>query len=610
MNGLLRGSLKNPYAVTVVVLSIIVFGVLSLRSIPIDILPVFKSPAVQVLTFYNGMPADNVETAISNRMERGTGQAAGTIRQESRSIIGASIVRNYYAGGTDPNGALTQVNSLASLELPTLPPGTLPPVILPFDLTGTTPACIVALDSTTQPESILFDTGRYEVRNMIMSAPGAVAPVVYGGKVRAVVAYLDPGKLQARNMSPLDVMAALDNSNIFLPAGDAKIGDSDYAVGSNSMYSLIDRMGDIPLHTQLGNATFLKDVATPRDANFIQTNIVRVNGRREVYVPVYRQVGASTLDVVDNLSKNLPDMKSRLTRPNIDLKLVMDQSVYVRQSIESLIEEGLLGAVLCSLVIMVFLGEWRMTMIAIITIPVSVMAAIVGLYYTGNTINVMSLAGLSLAIGPLVDSAIICLENTHRHLSLGAHPARAAYLGASEVALPELAASCCTLLVLMPLAFMPGLGEFLFKPMAIAVAFAMAAAYLLSRSFVPSRCAGWLKGHIHLHETTKPPATNRLSRISSPAGKLSRHRLFDAYDRGFDRGHAASPSYQYTPSCCLSSSLPHWARGCGGSSFLKSTRATSKSSSAAPPARASKRRKKASPKLNNSFAISSKKIAS
>ncbi len=401
MNGLIRASLKNPYAVTVTVLTLVVFGVLAVRVIPIDILPVFKSPAVQVLTFYSGMPADDVEKDISNRMERWTGQAAGTVRQESRSILGASIVRNYYRSDVDPNGALTQVNSLATGALPTMPPGTLPPVILPFDPTGTTPACIVALDSKTQPEAILYDTGRYEVRNMIMSAPGAISPVVYGGKIRAVMAYADPAKLQARNLSLVDVMTALDNSNLFLPAGDAKFGTIDYAIGSNSMYSLVDRMGDIPLRIEHGNATFLRDVATPKDANFIQTNVVRVNGRREVYIPVYRQVGSSTLDVVENLKKSIPDMQARLTRPGIDLKVVMDQSVYVRHSIESLVEEGILGAVLCSLVILIFLGEWKMTMIAVMTIPISVLAACMWLYYTGsNTINVMTLAGLSLAIGP------------------------------------------------------------------------------------------------------------------------------------------------------------------------------------------------------------------
>src|SRR5262249_44632008 len=215
-------------------------------------------------------------------------------------------------------------------------------------------------------------------------------------------------------------------------------------------------------------------------------------------IPVYRQVGASTLKVVDNLQDNLFDMKSRLSRPNIDLKVVMDQSVYVRHSITSLLVEGLLGAILCSLVILLFLGEWRMTLIAVLTIPISVLAALLCLHATGNTINVMTLAGLALAIGPLVDSAIICLENTHRHLSLGASTKDAAFLGASEVAMPELVASCCTLLVLAPLAFMPGLGRFLFRPMALAVAFAMMAAYILSRSFVPSRCAGWLKAHSHV----------------------------------------------------------------------------------------------------------------
>ncbi len=299
MNGLIKASLKNPYAVTVMVATIVVFGVLAVRMIPIDILPVFNSPAVQVLTFYRGMPADNLGRSITFPMERWTGQATGTARQESRTILGASIVRNYYRSGTDPNGAITQVNSLASATIPNLPPGTLPPVILPFDPTSTTPACIVAVDSKTQSEAILFDVARYEVRNMVMAIQGAVAPVVYGGKNRAILAYLDRAKLQARDLSPLDVMNAIDNYNIFLPTGDAKFGNVDYAIDSNSMYELVDRMGDIPIRAEHGNATFLRDVATPKDANFIQTNVVRVNGRREVYIPVYRQLGSSTLSVVD-----------------------------------------------------------------------------------------------------------------------------------------------------------------------------------------------------------------------------------------------------------------------------------------------------------------------
>src|SRR5438309_9947490 len=215
MDGLIRFSLRNWHAVIVAVLTVVVLGGLTLAMIPVDILPPFKSPAVQVLTFYGGMPATNVEKDITNRMERWTGQAAGTARQESRSIVGASIIRNYYRDDIDPNGALTQVNSLASAAIPNLPPGTLPPVILPFDPTSTVPACLVALDSGgKESEAMMYDVGRYEVRNFIMASPGAVAPVVYGGKLRAVQAYLDRALLQGRNLSPVDVMRALDEYNI------------------------------------------------------------------------------------------------------------------------------------------------------------------------------------------------------------------------------------------------------------------------------------------------------------------------------------------------------------------------------------------------------------
>jgi multidrug efflux pump subunit AcrB len=500
MNGLIRASLRNPIAVTVTVLALVVLGLMSVFAIPRDILPVFNSPAVQSLVFYGGMPAASIEKNITARLERGVGQATGVRRIESRSIVGISIVRNFFRGNVDRSGAMTEVNSFAGWEYPTMPPGTLPPVVLAYDPTGTTPACLVALDSKTQGEATLYDVGRYEVRPQIMAQPGAIAPLVYGGKVRAVMLYLDRIKLQARHLSPMDVMKAVDEYNVFLPTGSAKFGTTDYAIDSNSMVDVVGRMGEIPLSNESGNATFLRDVATPKDANFIQTNVVRVNGKRQVYVPVFRQVGASTLDVVNNLRGVIDSIQARLTRPGIDLKVVMDQSVYVRHSIESLAEEGVLGAVLCSLVILLFLGEWRMTVIAVLTIPIAVLAAMVGLYATGNTVNVMTLAGLALAIGPLVDIAIICLENTHRHLGLGASPEEAAFRGASEVAMPALVASLCTLLVLAPLALMPGMGEFLYRPMSAAVAFSMIAAYLLSQSFVPARSARWLRPHAHHHD--------------------------------------------------------------------------------------------------------------
>jgi multidrug efflux pump subunit AcrB len=515
-------------------------GTVAAYFIPVDILPVFKSPAVQVLTFYAGMPAASVEKDITNRMERWVGQANGTSRQESRSIVGASIVRDYFRSDVDPNGALTQVNSLALAAVPNLPPGTLPPVVLPFDPTSTTPVGIVAVDSPdqSQPESILYDVGRYEVRNMIMNINGAVAPVVYGGKIRAVLAYIDRQKLEARRLSPLDVMKALDSYNVFVPTGDAKLGDIDYALDSNSLYDFPSRMGDIPLHSTLGNVSYLRDVATTKDAAFIQTNVVRVDGRREVYIPVYRQLGASTLAVVNTVRSRLEEFTGRLTRDGITLRLVMDQSIYVRQSISSLVQEGVLGAVLCSLSILLFLGQWRMTAIAVLTLPISVLSAMIFLYYTGNTVNLMTLAGLTLAIGPMVDSAIICLENTHRHLGLGSPPREAAYYGASEVAMPELVATLCTFLVLSPLALMAGMGEFLFRPMTMAVAFAMGSAYILSRTLVPACSAAWLKPHAHAHDDAEERG-NDGERRGAVARAFARwetrvDRMFASYAQALD----------------------------------------------------------------------------
>ncbi len=510
MNGLIRASLGNPHAVVVFSLTIIVLGVLAVLRIPVDILPVFTSPAVQVLTFYGGMPPNEMEKDITNRMERWTGQANGMKLQDSRSIMGASVIRNSFHDDVDANGALTQVNSLALGALPQLPPGTLPPVVLPYDPTSTVPVSLVALNSKSQSESILYDVGRYEVRPMIMANPGAAAPVVFGGKIRAVMVYLDRMQMQSRALSLMDVQRAVDNYNVFVPSGDVKIGDMDYALLSNSMYEKVADMGLMPLEASTNTARFLRDIAKPTDAAFIQTNIVRVDGRPQVYIPVYRQQGASTLTVVNDLKNSIKDMESRLTKSDITLKVVMDQSVFVRASIAALVQEGALGAILCSLVIMLFLGQLRMTAIAIFTIPLSVLAAVVGLLACGQTINVMTLAGLTLAIGPMVDSAIICLENTHRHLSMGTEPREAAFLGASEVAMPELVSTLCTFLVLSPLALMPGLGRFLFMPMAMGVAFSMIAAYILSRTFVASFSALLLKSHAHVDGHAPQGAITRL----------------------------------------------------------------------------------------------------
>ncbi len=493
MRGLILASLRNKHAVTVFALTLVLLGGLSLHQIPIDILPVFKSPAVMVLTFYSGMPPRDVEMDITNRIERWTNMASGLKRQESRSILGASVVYNYFFSGTDRGEAITEVQSLAQSVVPMMPPGTLPPVVLSFDPTSTTPICMVALDSDEYGEKDLYDVGRYEVRNQIMGVHGAVSPVVFGGKIRAVQIYLDRQQMQVRKLSPLDVMEAVAQSNVFLPTGELIVGDRDYFLDSNSLFPRPEQMSEIPLRTEHGNRGFVGDVARPSDDAMIQTTIVRVQGKKQVYIPVMRQSGASTVEVVDELRDKLPQMASRLTRSGIRLEMIMDQSVYVRQSIRSLALEGSSGAVLCSLAILVFLGRPRMTAIAVMTIPISALAAVTLLFVCGQTVNVMTLSGLALAIGPMVDSAIICLENTDRFLEQGKPVDEAAVEGASQVALPELVSSLSTLMVLAPLALMPGVSSFLFRPMAMAVAFAMSTAYILSRTLIPAASAAWLK---------------------------------------------------------------------------------------------------------------------
>ena len=514
MRALIDLALNNGRAVTVAMLSIVVLGVLGVSRVPMDVLPIYNSPAVQTLTFYSGMPAENVADTITSPMERMTGQTAGMRHQASRSIVGVSIVRNYFQEGVDPNGALTQTNSLALGEIPNLPPGTLPPVVLPYDPTSTVPVCLVAVGSKEANESALYDVGRYEVRNMIMSSPGANAPVVYGGKIRAILAEVDATKLAARGLTLIDVMNSIENNNLFLPTGDANFGTLDYAIDSNSMYRNPKHLEDIPLRNKPDGVDFLGDVATARDTHLIQMCAVRIDGRREVCIPVYRQHGASTLQVVDHLKAALPDIQSKLSRSDVDLKMVMDQSVYVRQSIRSLVVEGVLGAVLCSLVIFLFLGDWRMTAIAVLMIPLAVLAALAGLVALNQTINVMTLAGLALAIGPLVDIAIVCLESIHRKLKGGGNPQEAARTGVREVVLAELVATLATLLVLAPLAFMPGSGQFLFLPLATSVALAMISAFVLGMTFVPSRAALWLRPHED-RKSDRGIVTRTLDRVQS-----------------------------------------------------------------------------------------------
>jgi len=500
---LIKASLRNPYMVATIVFMILFLGIISLRGIPIDILPVFKSPAVQVITYYQGMPASSIEKTITNRIERWVNQSPGAELVSSKSVPGVSIVRVYFRDDIDPNGALTMTGQLALGTLPTLPPNTLPPVVLPFDPTATMPLGVLTVSNKGLNEADVKDVARIQVRNMLGAVKGCVAPVAVGGKDRTILIYLKPDQMEARHLAAVDVVTAIKKGNLMVTPGIAYFGDNQLLLDSNMMADQIKELMDLPIRMTPGNNVYLRDIGVIADSSTIQTSRVRIaskesgwEGRKQVYVPIYRQQGASSLAVADGVQKHIKYMQEHCP-PGTKLDFVMDQTIFVRQAIHSLIQEGIVGAILVSIMILIFLGNWRMTLIASLSIPLALLGAIIGLYVTGNTINAMTLGGLALAIGPLVDDAIVELENNHRNYSLGKSRVRAALDGCAEVMIPVLVATFTTNIVLAPVALQPGMGGFLFRPLALAVAFAMFSSFLLSRTFVPMMCAKFLPDEHH-----------------------------------------------------------------------------------------------------------------
>jgi len=368
------------------------------------------------------------------------------------------------------------------------------------------PLGILTVSNRDLDEAHIKDLARIDVRGMLGQVQGCVAPVVIGGKDRTVLIYLKPDAMRVRNVSPLDVVKALQQGNLMVTPGTAYFGQDQVLLDTNVMVEKVSELNELPIRVVPGDRVYLKDVGWAQDASAIQTSRVLIadesspRGRREVYVPIYRQQGSSSLAVANGVKDHIEYMKSRLP-PGTELHFVMDQSIYVKEAIISLIHEGLIGIVLVGLMILIFLGNARMTGIACLSIPLAVFSAIALLFLmnlllgTNNTINAMTLGGLALAIGPLVDDAIVVLENTHRHHSLGKSRFKAAFDGAVEVTIPVLVATCTTIIVLVPIGFMPGMGGFLFRPLFWAVAFAMISSFILSRTLVPVLCAKWLSGH-------------------------------------------------------------------------------------------------------------------
>jgi multidrug efflux pump subunit AcrB len=504
---MVQAALKNPYAVIVLALAILVIGLTAIAKLPTDILPTFKTPAVQIVTFYPGMPAEVMEKDIMTRLERWTGQSNGIAQQEAKAMIGVCVVKDFFREDIDPNTAMSQVTSLAMSDLFYLPPGTIPPMVMPFDPTATIPLCLISVSSPQFDETKLYDVAYFDLRNRLQSITGVIAPAVYGGRLRRILAYVDPLKAQARNLSPLDVINAVRDFNVMIPTGNAKFGALEYQINTNGMVPAVAQLNDLPLRVGNGPPTYIRDVAKVEDSHQIQTNIVRVEGKRQVYIPIYRQPGANTIAVVEGIKAQLKPILERIKGINLDV--VMDQSVYVRQAIRNLVEEATLGFLLAAAMVFIFLGSARPTAIVLVALPLAVLGSLIGLYFTRQTLNAMTLGGIAVVIGLLIDESIVVLENTARHLELGAAPHEAALIGASEVMRPLTIVTITISVVFFPIVFIGGIGKFLFAPLAMAVIFAIWTSRLLASTFVPVSAARFFT---HTVKTNSPSPQSSPSR--------------------------------------------------------------------------------------------------
>ncbi len=503
---MVRASLTNPFAVAAISLIVVILGIVSYQNMVVDIFPEINLPVVAVATFYKGMGPSEVEGAITLRLEQAFLQASYIEHIESRSLPGVSLIKIYFQPSYDVNAAVAEITSLTYSNLRYLPQGIFPPVIIKFGA-ASLPIAVQTTSSETMSEKDVRDIAYFNVRPQFGGVPGIMYPTTFGGTVRQVTVFLDPERMLARGVSTHDIVNSVNAQSVLLPAGDVKIGDFDYNVYTNSMIKIVDQMNDIPLKLVNGVPVFLHDVGKAVDSTMIQTNVVRINGKRAVYLPIMKQAGANTLKVIDGIKEMLPKLVG--IPKEIVVKLLFDQSLYIRQSIHTLEHEGLLGGGLACLMVLLFLGSLRYTLIIALAIPLSVTAAFIGLFFTGHTINIMTLGGLALAVGRLVDDAIVVVENTHRHMDMGKTAKEAAGDAVTEVAMPMLVITITVFLVFLPIAFFTGIIKFLFVPLALTVAYAMMASYFVALTVAPVTIA-WLfrKGHGgHEHE---PPPQNAI----------------------------------------------------------------------------------------------------
>ena len=510
-------SIRHPYFIVAVCLVLLLIGVTSVARMPVDLFPPINLPEAVVATFYNGMPPQDIETDITNPLERFFTLASGVDHMESRSLPGVSIIKVYFQTGTSADADVTELANLSLADLKRLPPGTLPPVVLKFDASSL-PVCLVTLKGQGLSQTQLHDIGQFAIRDQIAVVPGAEIPPPFGGKYRQAMIYVDPYKLSSRELSIMDVVDAVNKNNLILPAGDVKIGAYDYYVYSNALVNKVQELNSVPVKTVDQRWVSVSDVGEAKDANQIQYNVVRVDGQRSVYLPIMKQGGnTNTIQVVDGVRKLIHRLMG--VPKNLVAAVVFDQSSYVKEAIRTLLHEGLIGLLLTSLMILAFLSSLRATVAVFLSIPLAGLATFVILYLAGSTINTMILGGLALAFSRVIDNSVISLENIYRHLEQGSSPERAAEEGGNEVSLAVLAATLTTVVVFFPVTFLYGVSKFLFTALAVAVAISLFVSYFVAMTVIPLFCARYLR------------AVDTAER-DGPEGRPS-HRFATAFNRGF-----------------------------------------------------------------------------
>jgi multidrug efflux pump subunit AcrB len=504
-------ALKRPYTFIVMAMLIILATPFVLLSMATDIFPEINIPVISVIWNYNGLPAQEMGARVAGQTERGLTTVVSDIEHiESTSLAGVSVIKVFFQPGVNIQTAIAQVVASVQTQVRQLPPGITPPLVIKYSASSI-PVMQLALSSATLAENALFDVAVNDLRPQLITVPGVASPFPYGGKVRVISVDLDTQAMQARGLSPADVVNAVNTQNLILPSGTVKLGETEYTVRMNGSPDAIAGLNDLPVRTAGTVTTYIRDVAFVRDGFQPQTNVVRQDGSRGVLVSVLKNGGASTLDIVNNVKALLPRAQATLPA-DVKVTPLFDQSVFVKAAVQGVIVEALIAAALTALMVLLFLGNWRSTLIIALTIPLSILASVIALFALGETLNLMTLGGLALSVGILVDQAIVTIENIERHLHMGKPLLEAIEVGAGEIGSAAFVSTLCICIVFVPMFFLSGVARFLFVPLAEAVVFAMLASYLLSRTLVPTMVMLLMGGVHEVANSGKPSLLQRVYR--------------------------------------------------------------------------------------------------